>query len=102
MAPFKALYRRKCLTPYYWVDLTDRLKLGAEIIQETIEKIKKIHKRLKAVNQRNERYVNQKKRDLKFEVGSKVWLKVPPTKGVMRFRKKQKIVRRFIGPYKVL
>ena len=37
-----------------------------------------------------------------FEVGNHVFLKVSPTKGVMRFGKKGKLSPRFIGPFEVL
>jgi len=35
-------------------------------------------------------------------VGEKVLLKVSPMKGIMRFRKKEKLSPRFIGPFEVL
>ena len=39
---------------------------------------------------------------MQFEIGDHVFLKVSPTKGVMRFRKKGKLSPRYIGPLEVL
>ena len=38
---------------------------------------------------------------MEFEEGDSVFLKVAPMKGVMRFRKKGKLSRRYIGPFEV-
>ncbi|XP_059302182.1 uncharacterized protein LOC132054138 [Lycium ferocissimum] len=40
--------------------------------------------------------------ELEFAVGDKVFLKVSPMKGVMRFGRKGKLSPRFIGPYEIL
>ena len=42
MAPYEALYGRKCRTPLCWTDVGDVRVLGPEIIQETTEKIRMI------------------------------------------------------------
>ncbi|XP_043699942.1 uncharacterized protein LOC122650606 [Telopea speciosissima] len=39
---------------------------------------------------------------MEFSLGDKVFLKVSPTKGVMRFSKKGKLSPRFIEPYEIL
>ena len=43
-----------------------------------------------------------KRKDIRYEIGKKVFLKVPPWKKVMRFGKKGKLSPRFIGPYEVI
>ena len=43
-----------------------------------------------------------KRRDIAYEVGDKVFLKVSPLKKILRFGKKGKLSLRFIGPYEVL
>ena len=40
MAPFEALYGRKCRSPLCWNDIGDRRLLGPEIITQTVEKVK--------------------------------------------------------------
>ena len=46
-------------------------------------------------------YVDNRMRPLEFEVGDRVFIKVSPLRGVMRFRKKGKLSPRFIGPFKI-
>ena len=43
-----------------------------------------------------------KRKDIRYEVGKKVFLKVSPWKKVMRFGKKGKLSPIFIGPYEVI
>ena len=43
-----------------------------------------------------------KRREIEYDVGKKVFLKVSPWKGVMRFGKKGKLSPRFIGPCEVM
>ena len=43
-----------------------------------------------------------RQKDLEFDVGDKVFLKVAPMKGVMRFEKKGKLSPRFVGPFEIL
>ena len=42
MAPFEALYGRKCRSSLCWDDIGDRRLLGPEIIVQTVEKVKVI------------------------------------------------------------
>ena len=43
-----------------------------------------------------------RRKDIRYEIGEKVFLKVSPWKKVMRFVKKGKLSPRFIGPYEVI
>ena len=43
-----------------------------------------------------------RRRPLEFEVGDHVFLKVMPKRGVVRFGKRGKLSRRFIGPFDIL
>nr|GEW70640.1 putative reverse transcriptase domain-containing protein [Tanacetum cinerariifolium] len=47
-------------------------------------------------------YVDRRTKLLEFEVGDMVQLKVSPWKGVVRFRKRGKLIPRYIGPFKTL
>ena len=42
------------------------------------------------------------RREIEFEVGDKVLLRVSPMQGVMRFGKRGKLSPKFIGPFEVL
>ena len=40
MAPYEALYGRKCRTPLCWMELSEKKMIGPDLIQETEEKVK--------------------------------------------------------------
>ncbi|RVW79757.1 Transposon Ty3-G Gag-Pol polyprotein [Vitis vinifera] len=102
MAPFEALYGRKCRSPICWNDVGERKLLGPELVQLTVEKVALIKERLKAAQSRHKSYADQRRRDLEFEVGDHVFLKVSPMKSVMRFGRKGKLSPRFVGPFEIL
>ena len=101
MAPYEALYGRKCITPLCWTELSERKVIGPDWIQETKKK-KVIRERLKVATDRQKSYADMKRKDIRYEIGKKVFLKVSPWKKVMRFGKKGKLSPRFIGPYEVI
>ena len=47
MAPFEALYGRRCGTPLMWDEVGDRQLFGPDLIKEYEEKVKLIRDRLK-------------------------------------------------------
>ena len=102
MAPFEGLYGRKCRSPVCWDDIGERKLLGPELVQLTVEKIALIKERLKTTQSRQKSYVDNLRRDLEFEVGDHVFLKVSPMKSVIRFGKKGKLSPRFVGPFEIL
>lgn len=102
MAPYEALYGRKCRSPLCWSDISESLTLGPEMIEETIRQVRLIQENMKAAQDRQKSYADQNRRVVEFEVGEKALLKVSPTKGVMRFGRKGKLSPRYIGPYEVL
>ncbi|GJT43475.1 reverse transcriptase domain-containing protein, partial [Tanacetum coccineum] len=81
-ASFEALYGRKCRTAIAWAEVGESIITGLEIIQETINKIVQIKKRLKVARDRQKSYVDNQRKPLEFSVGDKVLLKVSPRKGV--------------------
>ncbi|KAK0587727.1 hypothetical protein LWI29_027749 [Acer saccharum] len=102
MPPYEALYSRKCRSPICWDEVGERRLLGPELIQITVDKVKIIKERLRAAQSRQKSYADHRRRDLEFEAGDFVFLKVSPWKGVFRFGKKGKLSPRFIGPFEVL
>ena len=89
MAPYEALYGRKCRTPLCWTELSEKKVIGPELIQETEENVKMIRERLKVADDRQKSYVDMKRKDIRYEIGKKnMFLEVSPWKKVMRFGKK--------------
>ena len=102
MAPYEALYRRRCRSPIHWDEVGEQKLLGPEIIQKMAEVVEQIRQRMRTAQSRQKSYADKRRRPLKFEVGDMVFLKISPMKGIMRFRMKCKLNSRFIGPFKVL
>ena len=102
MAPYEALYGRKCRTPLCWTELSERKVIGPNLIKETEEKVKMIRERLKVSTDRQKSYADMMRKYIRYEIGEKVFLKVSPWKKVMRFGKKGKLSPKFIGPYEVI
>ena len=102
MAPYEALYGRKCRTPVCWDEVGERKLVGPENVQVTCDKIKVIRDRLKIAQDRQKIYANNRRRDLEFEVGDMVFLRISPWKGVLRFGKRGNLSPRYIGPYKIV
>ena len=102
MVPYEALYGRKCITPLCWTELSEKKIIGPNLIQETKEKVKMIRERLKVATNRQKSYANMKRKDVRYEIGEKMFLKVSPWNKVMRFKRKGKLSPRFIGPYEVI
>ena len=64
--------------------------------------MKMIRERLKVATDRQKSYADMRRKDIRYEIDKKVFLKVSPWKKVIRYWKKGKLSPRFIGPYKVI
>ena len=102
MAPYEALYGRKCRAPLYWKELSEKKIIGHDLIQEIEEKVKMVRERLKLSMDGQQSYAVSKRKDIRYEIDEKVFLKMSPWKKVMRFGKKGKLSPRFIGSYEVI
>ena len=100
MAPFEALYGRKCRSPICWNELGEAQITGPELIQENTDKIKRIRENLLVARSRQKSYADRRRKPLEFQVNDLVLLKVSPWKGVVRFGKKGKLAPRYVGPFK--
>nr|GFA11698.1 putative reverse transcriptase domain-containing protein [Tanacetum cinerariifolium] len=93
--------RRKSL-PVLWAEIGESSLIGPELVQETTDKVVLIKEKLKAARDCQKSYVDNRRKSLEFEVGDRVMLKVSPWKGVIRFGKKGKLARRYVGPFEIL
>ncbi|WVZ63236.1 hypothetical protein U9M48_012881 [Paspalum notatum var. saurae] len=83
-SPFEALHGKRCRTPLFW--------------NQTGEK----QENLRVAQSRQRSYADVRRRDLSFKVDDHVYLKVSPMRGIRIFNMKGKLVRRYIGPFKIL
>ena len=101
MAPFEALYGRKCRTPLNWIEPGETRYYGIDFVTEAEEQVCIIQWHMKVAQSRQKSYAYKRRRPLTFEVGDYVYLKVSPMKGVQRFGVKRKLAPRYVGPYKI-
>ncbi|KAL4028402.1 hypothetical protein IC575_011598 [Cucumis melo] len=101
MAPYEALYGRPCRTPMCWKEVGERKLVGPELVQITTNNIKLIRENLRKAQDRQKSYADKRRRNLEFQVGDQVFLKLSPWRGVIRFGRKGKLSPRYIGPYQM-
>ncbi|WVZ52748.1 hypothetical protein U9M48_003778, partial [Paspalum notatum var. saurae] len=89
MSPFQALYGCQCRTPLMWEEAGERQFFGPAMFEEAAEKVAK------------KSYADKRRRELTFEAGEFVYLKVSPLRGTKRFHMRGKIGPRYVGPYRI-
>src|SRR5438552_6112037 len=102
MAPFEALYGRKCRSPLNWSEPGERVTFRPDLVTEAEEKVRVIQAHWKTAQSRQKSYSDKCHRPLAFEVGNWAYLRVSPMKGVHKFRVKGKLAPRYIGPFRIL
>jgi len=101
MAPFEALYCRRCRTPLCWFESGESVVLGPELVHQTKEKVKLIREKMKASQSRQKSYHDKRRKALEFQEGDHVFLRVTPLTGVGRALKSKKLTPKFIGSYQI-
>ena len=76
--------------------------IGPNIVKDTEAKVQVIRQRLKVANDQQKSYANLKRREIEYEVGDKVFLKISSWRKILRFGQRGKLSSRFIGPYEIL
>ena len=102
MSPFEALYGRKCRTPLFQNQIGESQVFGPDILREAEQQVQQIRDTLKTAQSRQKSYADNRRRELIFNEGDFVYLKVSPMRGMQRFKLKGKLAPRFIGPFKIL
>ncbi|XP_071921770.1 uncharacterized protein [Coffea arabica] len=105
MAPYETFYGRKCRSPIHWDKIGEKKILDPTTlpwIEEAFEKVKLIRQKIRTVQSRQKSYVDNWRKDLEFEIGDKVFLKITPLKASLMAGKGKKLQLKFVGPYKVI
>nr|CAE05256.2 OSJNBb0115I09.18 [Oryza sativa Japonica Group] len=102
MAPYEALYGRKCRTPLLWDQVGESQVFGTDILREAEAKVRTIRDNLKVAQSRQKSYADNRRRNLEFAVDDFVYLRVTPLRGVHRFQTKGKLAPRFVGPFRII
>ncbi|XP_050878817.1 uncharacterized protein LOC127082630 [Lathyrus oleraceus] len=72
MAPFEALYSRRCRTPLCWYESGESVMVGPKIVQQTTDKIKMIREKMKVSQSHQKSYHDKRRKVLEFEISKKV------------------------------
>ncbi len=102
MAPYKAIYGRRCRSPICWDDIEECRIIGPDLVEDAKAKVRVAKQRLLAAQRRQKSYVDWHRRDLEFQVGDHALLKVSPARGIKRFILRNKLSPRFVGPFEIL
>jgi hypothetical protein len=76
MAPFEALYGRKCRTHLYWSQTGESQLFGTDIVKEAKRQVQIIRENLRIAQSRQKSYADGKRRDVVLQEGDYVYLKV--------------------------
>jgi hypothetical protein len=102
MAPFEMLYGRRCRAPLFWNETGERKVFGLNILQEAKKQVHMVRENLRVSQSRQKSYADHRRRELSFEVGDFVYLKVSPMRRLHHFKVQGKLTLRFIGQFKIL
>ena len=72
MAPFEALYERRCRTPLNWSEAGERSVFCPDMVGEAEEQVRVIQENLKIAKSRQKSYTDKKRQSVSFRVGEHV------------------------------
>ncbi|CAL9018390.1 unnamed protein product, partial [Prunus brigantina] len=67
MSPYDALYGKQCRTPFYWDEVGENRLEVSEDVERTKKQVEIIRERLKAAQDRQKSYADNRRKDLQFE-----------------------------------
>jgi hypothetical protein len=102
MVSYETLYGCRCRTPLFWSEAGEQKVFGPYILQEAEKQVRMVRENLRVVQLRQKSCADHRRRELSFEVGDFVYLKVSPMRGLHRFKARGNLAPRFIGPFKIL
>jgi hypothetical protein len=86
----------------FWSETGKRKVFGLDILQEAEKQVHMVRENLQNAPSRQKSCADHRRRELSFEVGDYVYLKVLPMRGLRRFKVQDKIAPRFISLLKIM
>jgi hypothetical protein len=86
----------------FWSETREPKVFGPDILQEAEKQVRMVRENLRIAQSRQKSYADHRRRELSFEVGDFVYLKVLPMRGLHHFKVRGKLAPRFIGPFNIL
>ncbi len=69
MTPYEELYGRRCRSPICWHDVGEHQIIGPDLVEDAESKVCIVKQRLLTAQSKQKSYVDERKRDLEFQVG---------------------------------
>jgi hypothetical protein len=88
--------------PLLWNETGERQVFGPDILHDAERQVWMVRENLRIAQSRQKCYANHRWRELSFEVGGYVYLKVSPMRGLWCFNVRGKLAPRFIGSFKIM
>jgi hypothetical protein len=85
----------------FWSQTGESQVFGPKVLKDAEKQVQMVRESLKDAQSQQKSYAD-KRRDLSFEIGDFVYLKVSPMRGTRRFRVKGKVAPRYVGPFKII
>jgi hypothetical protein len=85
----------------FWSQTGESEIFRPKVLKDVEKQVQMIRENLKVAQLWQKSYAD-KRRDLSFEIGDFVYLKVSPMRGTRRFKVKGKLAPRYIGPFKII
>jgi hypothetical protein len=86
----------------FWNETGERKIFSPNILKKAKEQVRKVRENLQVAQSRQKSYASHRRRELSFDVGDFVYLKVFAMRGLCRFKVRSKLASRLIGPFKIL
>jgi hypothetical protein len=86
MVPFEMLCGRRCRTPLFWSETGEWNAFRPDILQEAEKQVRMVRENLQIAQSRQKSYADHRRRELSFEVGDFVYLKVSPMRDFHHFK----------------
>jgi hypothetical protein len=86
----------------FWSEAGEWEVFGPDILEEVEKQVRMVRENFWVAQSRQKSYVDHRRRELNFEIGDFLYLKVLPMRGLHHFKVRGKLTPRFIGPFKIL
>jgi len=76
MAPYEALYGRRCRTPLCWYQDGETVLVGPKLLEQTMKKVRMVRNRMQASQSMQKAYADCRRRPFEFAAGDHVFFRV--------------------------